>query len=592
MATYTIRPSSVIGAGTGSYTSTGAATFLASISDNSDASYANNTGGGGVLIQDFGLAAASVPSTEFIARVGSSIRYKGQATPYAYMIGCGVYRSTDTPALFTFQPTNNATITSIEIAQTAVTWANSEANSARLRWYDGRYTTSTSSTNTYELFGTIYTLAPGSVTVPNTYSTLPTPVIAVQPAVTIGWEASVGPSNLRKVTTEVRIETGGTGVGTGTLVATGSIDNYFNATTTSTWFSVTLNAVVPNGTHKIYSRNLRYRDDGVVRSDQYGSWSAAGTLTQSYSPPNTPTLSVSPNQTTDIVTATVTPVTSAGYTSPTIDLQRSDDGGSTWSAVRNGTGVSGTFGTGTPIIDYEAPRGQTENYRARVNATVTPTSTATVSTVSGSGSTVTYTTTAAHPFNVGQVVSITGVNPAAYNLSNVTIATVPTSTTFTVTNTATGAYVSGGSISATVAATVRQSAWSGSATATINVDTWNLKAPLTPSLNAIDLNIIDKPNEELIEDIGVFRPLDRRYPVVVAGVLSGWDGDLQLVTTTSAEWTTVQKLLEAQAILLLESPFGWSKYIRIVSGAKVQLAGTITTPRRYVTVSYVQTQAP
>lgn len=66
---------------------------------------------------------------------------------------------------------------------------------------------------------------------------------------------------------------------------------------------------------------------------------------------------------------------------------------------------------------------------------------ATVTGVSASGGTVTY--TANNSFTAGQKVTITGVNPTAYNLSNVTIASA-NSTTFTVTNAATGSYVSGG----------------------------------------------------------------------------------------------------------------------------------------------------
>ena len=68
--------------------------------------------------------------------------------------------------------------------------------------------------------------------------------------------------------------------------------------------------------------------------------------------------------------------------------------------------------------------------------------TATVTNVSASAGTVTYTATA-HGFTAGQVVDITGIVPVAYNLSGATIATVATNT-FTVTNAATGTFVSGG----------------------------------------------------------------------------------------------------------------------------------------------------
>lgn len=69
-----------------------------------------------------------------------------------------------------------------------------------------------------------------------------------------------------------------------------------------------------------------------------------------------------------------------------------------------------------------------------------------ISTVSGNGTSITFTTTSAHGLSVGNKVSIVNVNPIAYNLSDVVIDTVPTSTTFTVLGTTSSAYVSGGNV--------------------------------------------------------------------------------------------------------------------------------------------------
>lgn len=146
--------------------------------------------------------------------------------------------------------------------------------------------------------------------------------------------------------------------------------------------------------------------------------------------------------------------------------------------------------------------------------------------------------------------------------------------------------------SSTAAGITYTSAWSTVRNATVTADVWNLKVPENAALNDVDVNVIGQPGEEMTEDMGVFRGLDRRYPVVVAGTLGGWDGTLQIATASEAEWQTLKAVLECQKVLLLESPFGWSKYIRIVSGASVTSAGTPSAPRRYVSVSYVQTQAP
>jgi hypothetical protein len=66
----------------------------------------------------------------------------------------------------------------------------------------------------------------------------------------------------------------------------------------------------------------------------------------------------------------------------------------------------------------------------------------TITGVSSTGSVVTY-TSAGHGYKVGDVVTITGVDPSGYNLPNKTITEV-TANTFKVASTVTGSYVSGG----------------------------------------------------------------------------------------------------------------------------------------------------
>ena len=80
--------------------------------------------------------------------------------------------------------------------------------------------------------------------------------------------------------------------------------------------------------------------------------------------------------------------------------------------------------------------------------------TATITNAVGDGTTVTY--TAANTFTAGQTVGVTGVDPVAYNLTSVTIASA-SSTQFTVTNAATGTYVSGGTASVGQSANIFES---------------------------------------------------------------------------------------------------------------------------------------
>lgn len=73
------------------------------------------------------------------------------------------------------------------------------------------------------------------------------------------------------------------------------------------------------------------------------------------------------------------------------------------------------------------------------------TNTVNISTVSGSGTVITYTTASAHKLYVGDTVTISNVDPVNYNMT-ATVASVPSSTTFTIENEAIGSYVSGGKV--------------------------------------------------------------------------------------------------------------------------------------------------
>lgn len=64
-----------------------------------------------------------------------------------------------------------------------------------------------------------------------------------------------------------------------------------------------------------------------------------------------------------------------------------------------------------------------------------------ITNISANGTTVTF--TAVNGFTAGQTVSISGVLPSQYNFQNVTVASA-TSSQFTITNAATGVYISGG----------------------------------------------------------------------------------------------------------------------------------------------------
>ena len=75
----------------------------------------------------------------------------------------------------------------------------------------------------------------------------------------------------------------------------------------------------------------------------------------------------------------------------------------------------------------------------------------TITNVVGNGTTVVYTVSGTNTFDVGMDVTITGVDPSAYNLTNQTI-TASNSSSFSISNAAVGTYVSGGTATARTAA--------------------------------------------------------------------------------------------------------------------------------------------
>lgn len=106
----------------------------------------------------------------------------------------------------------------------------------------------------------------------------------------------------------------------------------------------------------------------------YGSWVKSAEWTINVTPPDAPTaLTITPNTTVQGIAITTTVPATAGYTASTslVSVERSDDAGTTWAAVRNMTDLSVTAGATVWSLGYDmlAPRGSTTlQYRVRVRA--------------------------------------------------------------------------------------------------------------------------------------------------------------------------------------------------------------------------------
>ena len=678
MANYLIRPTSYVSGNFATTNQASNAIVTTNLGDNSDAtSVIHNSSA--ATNWDFGLATASVPTDEFIAKVGGWLRISGGAfngTAYTY-VGTRVYRTIDgVPSSVPTIAGGSGAPTSYETGQQNVDWTLSNLSGLRLRWYDGRTSSSTTAT-TYDVWGKIYTIKkPTATPVTTTITTTTQAVIQVDVAAVLDWEAFAPDyTRLREAGLEVRVESGGTGVGTGTLVTSQTTSTTFGVTGTNNLY-VYMPDRLSNGTYNVYARAWRYRESQVSPlSDQYGAWSTAATLTMNVPAPNAPTASVSGDQTLDRILIDVSPQFTTGYTTPiTIDVQRSIDSGTTWTNIRGGiaaalnranlvpnpnfeTNTTGWTGSANTTLARSTAQFQSGTASASLTAIAagnvaisTPTGTSGIPVTAGRGYSFSYYMrpaaitgftaqidwyTAAGAFISSSSQASGPISALVWTRVAVSNATAPATAAFAtltaqmgsvaissvnyidslqfeqasaVTNysdygglaiydyempRATGAtYRVRTNAYYTTGLVTNYSAWTTAGGTTIGAVDWNIKVPENSALNIIDVAVIGDPAEQLTETMGVFRALDRQYPVVVAGTLNGYDGQLEIVTTTTAEWNALKLVLESQKVLLLESPFGWSKYIRLVGGADIRTSGSATTPRRTITASYVHVQAP
>lgn len=517
MSIYTIRPTSTE-RGDVYFAKTGGTDLDDVTGDASDATYARmSTQQGGYASMKLGDP--SIPATEFPDRVIPFMRVNGNS---GFATGFGLDRESDgsadpTAALLADRALvyHKQTLIGTRYGNVSTRlWERSHIDEARFGFHSYEPYDDADRAYYYEFGAMVYTqkLASALATAKTQAdSSMPAPTVVVTADID-SWQTSYPLACTMRV--ELEIESGGTGHGTGTLVASGAAEVVFTAAGSALTESVEINCSdysLTNGTYNMYARVGRQRTL-FPGTWLYGDWSAASTLTMNAPLPATPTLSLIADPFEDRVAVSVTPIAGDSYIDPTIEVERSDDGGDTWVEMRDMYGITGTFGSATVVTDYEPSRQATDYswYRARIRA-------------SRSGTT-----------NV--------------------------------------------------------SAWCTAQQAIIPAEGWNLKCPEDHSLNMLAIAVIGDIDESMDEDRGVFRTEGSRYPTVVAGQLTGWDGTLQLRVYNADDWASLRALLEAQQVLRLESPWGWHKYIRISGAVSSLLNGAV--PRRAISLPYVEVAIP
>lgn len=680
MATITIRPTS-ISLGGSNLTPTGGSptnTVVANLSDALDSSYVTTTGTVGIKYNTvFGLGTPTISNNDYVARLEPVMRWKGGGSNSLLEITAANSFTWNTAG-----PQANWLTGSL---YTSTTLENNSSNltSLALGWKLG---SGSPAFQIADIWLNIKTITKAYATPLNTTMTTSNfATIPVEVAATIDWETS---TLLRTVIVELRVEQGGITPFTGTLVSSTTAEVVFSATGTQT-VNVTLPDVLADGTYRVYARATRYRDGqsqstALSYSAQRSSW-VSGDLTMSVTPPSSPVMTRTVDQTLDRIGFTVTPQRSTGFLNYKLVIERSTDM-STWSPIRaaddyvlplrtnlcpnpnlsagvsswQGVGGASIAGTGmmnitkaaapnsgaaffadnvTPGVTYTAyawvdvpaaPTGETTNvkpvvswyngatYLGGTSGTVVPIApgpngqivSITATAIAGStraffawGTSAAETAGKIFRIDYALAEAASTVQPYFDGASQGTWTGAANASTSVAVDHAPLSFYDYESprgvtvwhrarISATLNGAPITSGPSGLLSSLLSADGWNLKVPETSALNVINTSVVGTISENINEDLGVFRPLDRRFPVIDAGTMTGWDGELRLNTSTASEWSAIQDVIEAQKVLLLESPFGWSKYIRIVNGAKVSTLGTPTAPFRSVTMSYVETDSP
>lgn len=132
------------------------------------------------------------------------------------------------------------------------------------------------------------------------------------------------------------------------------------------------------------------------------------------------------------------------------------------------------------------------------------------------------------------------------------------------------------------------SAYSAVQTVTPTLTTWWLKVPGAPTLNLAAYVTGDGAHDLPVAQ-GVFRPLGRKYPVVVTAERQAEAGSLEVFTPTAAERAALEAVLDDGRTVLVQSPAGESWYAQL-GDAKRDRAGSST--QRSFSINWVEVEAP
>lgn len=503
MAVVTIRPDANVSGATLYNATGGAGNVWGNISDNSDASYIRKdnavSGSADVVVS---IANLTIAANERVKRVRIRVRAKTDTT--AGKLNCYLGTRVNSKNYFhsgyairgQYAAITDFTAPWFTSAPDGKAWDATRINGIRAKITEYRDTTDRGFI--YEVYVDVEKSTQGAVTV-----SAPAGTITNTASPDVTW-AYTDPDNEAQAYYEVKVFSQAQ-YSAGGFSADTSVATWESGEVGSTDVTVPVGTLLLNGTFRAYVRAAK-----VVNNTPFWSAWAYSQFTLNLTPPPTPTLTATWSAVTGAATITVNGSTPTGFTYQRLQVQRSDDGGATYTDIRDGESITPNGSEDAVILDYEAPRGITVYYRAR---------------------------------SVGYV---------------------------------------GDNIVATVWTTPQQ-------ILVTNDNLWWFKAVTDSSLNVSGVPVQANLSVQVDEPNTVFRPLGTDRPKVVAGKLQGEDGSYSIVTTTTAQWNSMEPILKHQGVILVQDPFGDQKYVRITE-RKWENSTPSQLNIRNVTLDYVEVE--
>lgn len=360
MAVTIVRPNEVT-SGSSNFAATGGASLQVSVADNTDTTYIKKASGvAGTASIIFGMGTTSLSTGQRIRQVRIRARIDTPNTDAR----CNIYLGTRNENTNYFASpiriasTNYSSVTELTspyltAAPDGEAWDQNRLDALRIQVTD--YKDSTDRTNIYALYADVDIATRPTLTVSSPTGTITTPA-----GLEVNWSFSDTDGDAQRYY-QVRIISS-------SVYSAGSFDA---GTSDSVWDSgevispdttTAIGSYLADGTYRAYVRVAK-----TINGLPFWSLWGYSTFTVSLGPMPAPTLTGTYSTASNSVSMALggsNPVLKS-FVNAVFQVQRSDDGGTTWADVRDGDAIAQDGSYNGSLVDYEAKRTNTARYRAR-----------------------------------------------------------------------------------------------------------------------------------------------------------------------------------------------------------------------------------